>query len=189
MQARDAALIDQFDARAVGRGRALGRRSFLTEAAVALGTLTAAAALPTRSAAAVSIDALLLNCIDYRLTARVTRYMTARGLAQQYDQVVLAGSSLAAVHPVVPAWNQTFWEHVQVALELHGIGRIIAIDHRDCGAFQVYLGRDYGQDPAAETEVHAVYLDTLRKQINSRYPQFGVELLLMNLDGSVADLT
>jgi hypothetical protein len=63
------------------------------------------------------------------------------------------------------------------------------MDHRDCGAYRTYLGRDYGQDPEAETQVHAVYLDTLRQQIHARHPQLGVESLLMSLDGSVADLT
>jgi hypothetical protein len=124
-----------------------------------------------------------------RLKLAVNRYMSARRLTDEYDQVVLAGASLAAVHPAVPAWNQTFWDQLQVSIDLHHVGRVMVLDHRDCGAFRTYLGRDYGQEPAAETQVHAVYLDTLRQQINARYPELGVELLLMSLDGSVADLT
>jgi hypothetical protein len=170
------------------QGRALGRRALLRVGAAG-GAALALGAAAAPAAAAGGTDALLLNCIDYRLTGQVTRYMAARGLGQRYDQVVLAGAALAAVHPAVPAWNQTFWDHVQVALDLHGITRVMAMDHRDCGAFQVFLGQDYGADPAAETEVHAVYLDLLRQQLTARYPRLGVELLLMSLDGSVVDLT
>ena len=65
----------------------------------------------------------------------------------------------------------------------------MVMNHRDCGAFQVLLGQDYGVDRQAETTVHAYYLDLLRQQLNTRYPQLGVELLLMSLDGSVANLT
>ena len=171
------------------QGRAFGRRALLRASAAVGAALAFGTAAEAPAIAAAGTDALLLNCIDYRLTGHVTRYMARRGLSQSYDQVVLAGAALAAVHPSVPAWNQTFWDHVQVALDLHGISRVIAMDHRDCGAFQVFLGQDYGADPAAETEVHAVYLDVLRQQLSSRYPQLGVELLLMSLDGSVADLT
>jgi hypothetical protein len=165
------------------RRRALLQLGGLGSVALAMGATNASAV------AASGTDALLLNCIDYRLAGRVTRFMTARGLDQRYDQIVLAGAALAAVHPAVPAWNETFWDHVQIALDLHGISRVIVMDHRDCGAFQVLLGQDYGSDPQAETSVHAYYLDLLRQQLNSRYPQLGVELLLMSLDGSVANLT
>ncbi|MBV9578406.1 MAG: hypothetical protein JO057_07450 [Chloroflexi bacterium] len=165
------------------RRHALLQLGGLSTAALAL------AATSTGAVAAAGTDALLLNCIDYRLVSRVTRYMTARGLDQRYDQIVLAGAALAATFPGVPAWNQTFWDHVQVALDLHGISRLMVMDHRDCGAFKVFLGQDYGADPVAETSVHAYYLDLLRQQINARFPQLGVELLLMSLDGSVANLT
>jgi hypothetical protein len=165
------------------RRRALLQLGGLGTAALAMGVASASAT------AAGGTDALLLNCIDYRLVGRVTRYMTAHGLDQRYDQIVLAGAGLAAVHPAVPAWNQTFWDHVQIALDLHSISRVMVMNHRDCGAFQVLLGQDYGVDPQAETTVHAYYLDLLRQQLNTRYPQLGVELLLMSLDGSVANLT
>ena len=35
--------------------------------------------------------------------------------------IVLAGAALGAVTPKFPAWNQTFWEHLGVAIDLHGI--------------------------------------------------------------------
>jgi hypothetical protein len=141
------------------------------------------------AAQAHAADALLLNCIDYRLINYVNRYMRLRGMTDDYDQVVLAGASLAAVYPGVPDWNHTFWDQLQVSSDLHNIAKVIVLDHRDCGAFKTYLGRDYGQEPDAETQVHAVYLDTLRQQINGRYPELDVELLLMSLDGSVASFT
>jgi len=42
--------------------------------------------------AAGGTDALLLNCIDYRLTAATERYMAQHGMAGKYDQLVLAGA-------------------------------------------------------------------------------------------------
>ncbi len=173
----------------------LSRRRLLGTTATGVGAALVAAIVGQQTTAAAQstsdagIEALLLNCIDYRLAGYATRYMEGRGLTKEYDQIVLAGAALAAVHPAVADWNQTFWDHVQVALDLHSIRRVIVMDHRDCGAFRVFLGPESIATPDSELQVHAVYLDTLRKQLNARYPQLGVELLLMDLDGSVLDLT
>lgn len=166
------------------------RRQFLPLAAAAAGAVALAwGETPPPAAAAGPVDALLLNCIDYRLTSYVTQYMERRGLAQQYDHVVLAGASLAATYAGVPAWNQTFFDQVQIAVDLHSISRVIAIDHLDCGAYRAFLGADSVSTPAAEVSAHSFYLNLLREQISARYPQLGVELYLMSLDGHADDLT
>jgi hypothetical protein len=169
------------------------RRRRLLSATAGLGAVAAVAAVGFWPAVAAAqphaVDAMLLNCIDYRLIDHVNRYMGARGMTDNYDQVVLAGASLAAVYPGLSEWNRTFWDQLEVSKDLHNIGRVMVLDHRDCGAFKTYLGRDYGKEPDAETEVHSVYLDTLRRQINAQHPDLTVELMLMSLDGSVANFT
>ena len=59
------------------------------------------------------------------------------------------------------------------------------MDHRDCGAYKVLLGEDFSKDRAKETAVHAEKLRELRTRINAKHPKLEVELLLMNLDGTV----
>ena len=166
----------------------VGRRRFLQIAGAGVSAIALAGTTGLSLVRAASTEALLLNCIDFRLTDSVTTYMSARGMEHEYDQLVMAGGALAAVHPAVPDWNRTFWQHVQVALDLHDIHKVIVMDHRDCGAYRVYTGEDLGPTPDRETQVHAVYLETVRKQINARYPKLEVETLLMSLDGSVLDL-
>lgn len=164
------------------------RRHFLTLAAIGAGAalLTPAIARPARAAG--SIEALLLNCMDYRLVDDVTRYMDGRGLTNQYDQVILAGASLGALTEKAPAWGPTFWEHVQVAIDLHHIKKVMIMDHRDCGAYKVFLGMDLAGDPAKETAVHTEYLQKLGGMVKTKFPQLGVELMLMSLDGSVQQI-
>jgi carbonic anhydrase len=163
------------------------RRFFQLSAASALAVAAGTATLtPTRNAAAAgSAAALLLNCIDYRLTSDVTDYMTARGLKHAYDQIILAGASLGALTPTQPDWNATFWDHVDIAIQLHGIASVVVIDHRDCGAYKVILGEDFAADPARETEVHTQWLHALRDWIGAKHPDLQVELFLMALDGTV----
>jgi carbonic anhydrase len=166
------------------------RRGFLRLAALCGLALPGAGAVatlfPARSAqAAGSVEALLLSCMDFRLMDEIERYMTERGLRDNYDHVVLAGASLGAVTDRYPAWNRTFWDHLGIAIELHHIRRVIVMDHRDCGAYKVIFGEDFAADAERETAVHRGKLHELAGLLKERHPALEVELLLMSLDGSV----
>jgi len=150
-----------------------------------IGVLAAGLAAPGRALAAGGTDALLLNCIDYRLTAATTRYMAANRMAGKYDQFILAGASLGAKTDKFPSWGTAFWEHVQVAIDLHGIRKVIVMDHRDCGAYKAILGKDLAGNPKEEFAVHAALMRALKADIGKKHPNLAVELLLMDLDGKV----
>ena len=135
--------------------------------------------------AAGETDALLLSCMDYRLTQATERYMASRGLGKKYDHIVLAGAALGAVTPKFPAWNQTFWEHLGVAIDLHSIHKVVLLNPRDCGAFKVILGEDFAKDRAKETAAHTTQLRELRTQILAKHPKLTVGMYLMSLDGKV----
>lgn len=159
-----------------------GRRGFLKLATLGGGAILLGV-VPQRAAAAGKVEALVLNCIDYRLTDKVARYMEGRGLKENYDQVILAGAALGAVTPKYPDWGRTFRDHLDLAMKLHGISRVIAIDHRDCGAYKLILGKDLTGE--AEKAMHATELHRFAQQIHAAHPQLAVETLLMDLDGKV----
>jgi hypothetical protein len=158
------------------------RRRFITLAGIGMGAMALGLA-PRVAGAAGLADSLLLNCIDYRLTDKVTAYMAGRGLKENYDQVILAGASLGAVTPKFPDWGKTFREHLDIAIQLHGIQRVIVLDHRDCGAYREFLGKDLTGD--AEKALHATELHRLSRRIHASHPKLAVETLLMALDGTV----
>lgn len=164
---------------------AVDRRKFLK--AIALGAgVTLYAGLPiTARAAGAGIEALLLSCMDYRLIDETERYMTERGLRNQYDHIVLAGASLGATTSKFPSWNKTFWEHVDAAIKLHSVKKVMVMDHRECGAYNIVYGRDVSKNRDEETKVHTAELKKLDAQIHAKYPNLGTELLIMNLDGKV----
>jgi carbonic anhydrase len=158
------------------------RRQFLTFAGVAGGSALFGLT-PLIARAAGEAEALVLSCIDYRLTDNISAYLNTRGLDGKYDQVILAGASLGAVTDKYPDWGRTFRDHLGLAIKLHNIKRVIAIDHRDCGAYRLILGKDLTGD--AETKLHATELHRLAKQITTAHPHLAVETLLMSLDGKV----
>jgi hypothetical protein len=81
-------------------------------------------------------DALLLSCIDYRLPGKIARYMEGRGLAANYDHMILAGASLGVTNTLFPHWGQSFRDHLDLAIKLHSIRRVIILDHRECGSYR-----------------------------------------------------
>ena len=141
-----------------------------------------------RLRAAGQTEALLLSCMDFRLVDATARYMASRGLTDKYDHIILAGAALGALTDKFPAWNQTFWDHLGVAIDLHKIHKVIVLDHRDCGAYKVILGEDLAKDPAKETAMHTTQLQRLGKMVKAKHPALAVELFLMALDGTVEEI-
>jgi hypothetical protein len=128
-------------------------------------------------------EALLLSCIDYRLPGKIARYMEGRGLAANYDHIILAGASLGATNTLYPHWGQAFRDHLDLAIKLHSIRRVIILDHRECGSYRVIFGTNLAGDE--EKAQHARELHRLAREIRGTYPALAVETLLMSLDGSV----
>jgi carbonic anhydrase len=165
---------------------AVNRRQFCRLATLGVGAALLEVVAPGRTAmASGAVDALLLSCMDYRLVDETERYMTTRGLRDKYDHIVLAGASLGAVTDKYPDWGRTFWEHLDVAIQLHQVHKVIVMDHRDCGAYKTILGEDLAKNPSRETTVHGAQLKALRGQIKKKHASLDVELLLMALDGKV----
>ncbi len=156
---------------------------------LSLGALSVAGlALSRPSFAGGHADALVLNCMDYRLVDEGVRYFTQRGLTDKYDQVILAGASIGALGKLGAEWASTFWKHVDTAKSLHSIKRVIVMDHRDCGAYKIVFGAETIADRDLETALHRSQMIVLQKQLKAKHADLEFEALLMNLDGSVEQL-
>ena len=159
------------------------RRCFLQLAGSA--GLLAAASPFAAFAAEGNYDAMLLSCIDPRMVSPVYKYMDQRGLTGQYSQFVIAGAAIAVVAPKFEAWRPAFWDNLAATVQLHHIKRLIAIDHRDCGAAVIAYGAASIADPQIETETHRKALAEFRKAVGERQPKLTIETGLMALDGSI----
>jgi carbonic anhydrase len=168
-----------------GAGRERSRREFLRIATLSSGASLLAAVSPGNARAAGGTDVFLLSCMDFRLMDDIERYMAGRGLRDKYDHVILAGASLGAITDKFPAWNKTFWEHLDIAIKLHNIHTVMIMDHRDCGAYKVVLGEAHAKDSKTEKDTHSAQLKKLKDMIAKKYPKLKVETLLMGLDGKV----
>lgn len=140
---------------------------------------------PARAADGSAYEAMLLSCIDPRIVDPVHGYMTRRGLDGRYSQFTFAGAAIGVEAPRFATWHQTFWDNLAVSVELHRIGRVIAIDHRDCGAARLAYGAASIADPRTETETHRRVLGEFARDVARRHPALRVETGLMALDGGI----
>ena len=114
-----------------------------------LGLAGIAASLPfTAHAAEGNYEAMLLSCIDPRMVTPVYKYMDGQGLAGKYSQFCIAGAAIAVVADKFKTWRPAFWDNTATTVQLHHINRIIAIDHRDCGAAKIAYGEKSVATPA-----------------------------------------
>jgi carbonic anhydrase len=157
------------------------RRSVLRAA----GVLGLVAALPRAARAAEgNYEAMVLSCIDPRIITPVYKYMEQRGLGGKYSQFVIAGAAIAVVAPNFATWRPAFWDNLATSVQLHHVKKVIAIDHRDCGAAKIAYGDASIATPQAEDETHQKALAEFRAEVAKRQPKLKIETLLMALDGN-----
>jgi carbonic anhydrase len=103
----------------------------------------------------------------------------------KYSQFTFAGASIGVVAPAFKTWAPAFWDNLAASIQLHHIPKVIAMNHRDCGAAKIAYGAEKVADPTIETETHKAALLEFRKQVGERQPKLTTELGLMSLDGKV----
>jgi carbonic anhydrase len=132
-------------------------------------------------------DAMVLSCIDPRIINQVLYYMNVeRKQSCRYSQFTIAGAAVAVVADAFKGWRETFWQNLASSIKLHGITRVIAIDHRDCGAAKIAYGEDCCKDPAKETEIHKRAMEEFRAEVKKREPKIKeVVIGLMDLNGKI----
>lgn len=143
----------------------------------------AGASLLPGAAKAADVTALGITCIDYRLVEFAPTFFHDKNLTRDYDQVSMAGAALAAVSDKFPKSNAAFWDHVNIAKQLHHIKKVIVVDHRDCGAYKVAFGTAYKGEGAAEALQHQAVMRQVKARMAKVHPELGCEFYLMALDG------
>ena len=124
--------------------------------------------------------AMVLSCIDPRFQERVCKYAEDCGLTGKYSHFTIAGASIGVVAPRFKDWHETFWDNLGITMELHGIAKVIVINHLECGAAVEAYGPIASDD--AEKKLHRAVFVQFREQLAKRHPQLDVETILMDTE-------
>lgn len=139
--------------------------------------------------------AMVLACIDPRYTYAVEEFLVKQLDAQHYyDLFALAGASLGPARigsPVAglydPAlYQEVFYEHLRIAIALHGITDIYVFDHLDCGAYKNFFGAPFTPTgPDCDKQPHANVINTLKNTLTG---DVGLPTLSrLNVTGYIVD--
>lgn len=138
------------------------------------------------SGATSKADTFLISCIDPRFTDDTTFRFAALGRTDRYSEMRIAGAALALVDDNRPSWQAAVWENLAASLQLHGIRNVTLLNHADCGAMDLWVGRRLRDDPAEELRLHTEVLNRAADAIRARHPDLLIEIKFMEKDGSVA---
>ncbi|GGH72162.1 carbonic anhydrase [Filimonas zeae] len=127
-------------------------------------------------------NVLVLGCIDLRLTDETMAFLNNDNLQNRFDFFTMAGTSVTTQVASYPSdynpdvlkhysnfthWKDTFFDHVQAAIDLHQIMDVYIIEHRDCGAYKIFL-KDGSFGPGKEDEeeeAHRKYASALAEKL------------------------
>jgi len=118
-------------------------------------------------------------CIDPRFQDLVHKETIKKTLTNKYS------ACIGVVAPSYKKWHQTFWENLDISVQLHNIKKVIVINHRDCGGAVEAYGKEKFANKEIETETHKSAWTEFKKQLKIKQPKLEAELYLMDLDGSV----
>jgi len=127
-------------------------------------------------------NAFVLSCMDFRLRDNITCNLTHMGYKNNYDEFILAGSSLGYNGLLDYNWQSCADAHIELSHKLHEIDEIILIDHMSCGAYKAKYGNITHIE---EYQYHIVNLNSAAKTIQEKYPSFTIKKFIISIDGGL----
>lgn len=128
---------------------------------------------------------MILHCMDFRFGSAIRGELERRGILDDCDIVSIAGAGKCLVSDEPKSWHDCSLQMVDLSKKLHGIQKLIIMNHTDCGA---YGGREAFESDEAETAKHKADLAKAAEVVKTRHPDLEVETVLANIipDGSIS---
>jgi carbonic anhydrase len=132
----------------------------------------------------------VLSCIDYRVMDSTIELLKQDCCVDAFDHTVLAGASLGYNQTDYISWKKTFIDHIDLAIQLHHIKKIVVVDHDDCGAYRLFYPH-LNDDNKCERKHHIKnikkfikHMKKFIKHMKKMYPNMHYSGYLLSLDGS-----
>ena len=129
-------------------------------------------------------EAMVLSCIDPRFQPIVYKYLKAKKLTGKYSSFTIAGAAIGVTHNKFKKWHSTFWENLETSINLHKIGKLIVINHKDCGAAKIVNGNKKFNS-SIENKIHKDSFVKLKKNLKKRFPKVKVSFKVMPLKNAI----
>lgn len=121
-----------------------------------------------------SCEAVVLTCIDFRFWKETIEFVEDKLGIKLYDFPSLPGSAKA-----INESSDLAMSCISVPCDLHHVGKIVIINHQDCGAYGG--SAKFNGDSVAEQKFHEGELQKAKAKILEKYPEKEVILAYAKL--------
>ena len=122
--------------------------------------------------------AMVLSCIDPRFQTPVYKFLKKKNLSEKYSLFTIAGAAVGVTHIKFKKWHKAFLDNLSTSIKLHGITRLIVVNHEDCGAIKVAEGKKNYK----EELIHKSSFRKLKKMVMKKFPKLKLEFHIMKLN-------
>ena len=121
---------------------------------------------------------MVLSCIDPRFQTPVYKFLKKKNLSEKYSSFTIAGAAVGVTHIKFKKWHKAFLDNLSTSIKLHGITRLIVVNHEDCGAIKVAEGKKNYK----EELIHKSSFRKLKKIVMKKFPKLKLEFHIMKLN-------
>ena len=121
--------------------------------------------------------AMVLSCMDPRFQTPVYNFLKKKNLSGKYSSFTIAGAAVGVTHIKFKKWHSAFLDNLSASIKLHGITRLIVVNHEDCGAIKIAEGRKSFK----EEQIHKSSFLKLKKIVIKKFPKLKLEFHIMKL--------
>ena len=125
-------------------------------------------------------QAMVLSCIDPRCQLKINSIMKNKKLSGKYSLFSIAGSTLGITSKNFKNWEKVFWTNFSISSQIHGIKKLIAINHYDCGLAKM-LSKKKLFNKKIEKKIHYKSFKLLKKSFSKKYPKFKLEMKIISV--------
>ena len=125
-------------------------------------------------------QAMVLTCIDPRCQPKINSIMKNKKLIGKYSLFSIAGSTLGITSKNFKNWEKVFWKNFSISSQIHGIKKLIAINHYDCGVAKI-LNKKKLFNKKIEKKIHDKSFKLLKKSFSKKYPKFKLEMKIVSV--------
>jgi len=123
---------------------------------------------------------MVLTCIDPRCQPKINSIMKNKKLLGKYSLFSIAGSTLGITSKNLKNWDKVFWKNFLISSQIHGIKKLIAINHYDCGLAKM-LNKKKLLNKKIEKEIHVKSFKLLKKRFSKKYPKLKLETKIISV--------
>lgn len=123
---------------------------------------------------------MVLSCIDPRCQPKINNILKRKKLSGKYSLFSIAGSAVGVTSSKFKTWHNVFWQNLSISLKLHGIKKLIAINHYDCGAAKL-VNKQKKFNRNIEYKIHQNAFKALKTKLKKKYPKFKLDTKIITV--------